>query len=41
MRLLISVGKPLFVGLALSLAFATLALADGIEGTWRLIKTGS
>ena len=38
MHPLISVGKQLLVGLMVSLSFATLALADGIEGTWRLIK---
>ena len=38
MRLSISVGKPLVVGLVLWFALATLALADGVEGTWRLIK---
>ena len=38
MHLFTSVGKQLLVGLMVSLSFATFALADGIEGTWRLIK---
>ena len=38
MRLLNPVGKTFVVGLILSFAFANLAQADGIEGTWRLIK---
>jgi len=38
MRLVNVVGKQLLVSLMLLFAFATLALADGIEGTWSLIK---
>ena len=38
MCLLNSIGKRLVVGFILSLAFVTFALADGIEGTWRLVK---
>ena len=34
----ISVGQRLLIGLTLSLLVVTPALADGIEGTWRLIK---
>ena len=33
-----SVRKQLVSGFILSFAFVTLALADGVEGTWRLIK---
>ena len=35
---LIAIGKRLAIGLIFSSACATLAFADGIEGTWRLIK---
>ena len=35
---LIAIGKRLVIGLIVSSACATLALADGIDGTWRLIK---
>ena len=38
MRMLTSVGKRLMAGLILLFAFVTLALADGVEGTWRLTK---
>ena len=38
MCLLTWVGKRLVAGLILSFAFITLSLADGVEGTWRLIK---
>jgi hypothetical protein len=38
MHPLCSVGKRFVVGFILSLAFVTFALADGIEGTWRLVK---
>jgi len=35
---LTSAGKRLLIGLVFSSACATLAFADGIDGTWRLIK---
>ena len=35
---LIAIGKRLVIGLIFSSACATLAFADGIDGTWRLIK---
>jgi len=38
MRSLGSVGKRALVSLLLSLALTTLAVADGVEGTWRLVK---
>jgi hypothetical protein len=38
MSLRTTVAQRLVAGLTLWLAFATFALADGIEGTWRLVK---
>ena len=38
MRPLSSVGVRIVVGFILSLAFVPFARADGIEGTWRLVK---
>ena len=35
---LIAIGKRLVIGLLFSSVCATLAFADGIDGTWRLIK---
>jgi len=38
MCLLRSIGKQFLAGLALSIAFVAPATADGVEGTWRLLK---